>query len=73
MEPLRYLDFELKIIQEKRKRYTAQVLHSPAGEASISFGFPFSEVKLENLVLKLGRPRGSTRRIHSTDCDYVCR
>ena len=69
MEPLRYLDFELKIIREKRKHYTAQVLHSPAGEASISFGFPFSEVKLENLVLKLGRPRGSTRRIHSTEME----
>jgi len=69
MEPLRYLDFKLKIIREKRKHYTAQVLHSPAGEASISFGFPFSEVKLENLVLKLGRPRGSTRRIHSTEME----
>jgi len=69
MEPLRYLDFELKIIREKGGRYIAQVLHSPAGEATINFGFPFSEVKLKNLVLKLGRPRGSTRRIHSTEME----
>jgi hypothetical protein len=69
MEAMRYLDFELKIIREDGKRYTAQVLQSPAGEASISFGFPFSDVKLENLVLKLGLPRGSTRRIHSTEME----
>ena len=72
MEPLQYLDFELKIEREKRNRYTAQVLNSPGGEASISFKFPFSEVKLENLVLKLGRPRSSTRRIHSAEIEAAC-
>ena len=69
MEPLQYLDFELKIIREKGERYIAQVLHSPAGEATINFGFPFPDVKLENLILKLGRPRGSTRSIHSAEMD----
>ncbi len=68
MEPLQYLDFELKIEREE-DHYTARVLRSPAGEASCDFTLPFSEDRLELLVLKLGRPRGSTRRIHSTEME----
>jgi WD40 repeat protein len=68
MKPLRYLDFELKIEREK-DRYAARVLRSPAGEASCDFTLPFSEDKLELLVLKLGRPRSSTRRIHTSEME----
>jgi len=71
MEPLQYLDFELKIEREE-DHYTARVLRSPAGEASCDFTLPFSEDRLELLVLKLGRPRGSTRRIHSAEMEAAC-
>ncbi|MFX0113993.1 MAG: CHAT domain-containing protein [Candidatus Hodarchaeota archaeon] len=66
MGQLFYLDFEIKI-ERKQKHYNAQVLRSPAGEASNSFELPFSEDRLELLILKLGRPRSSTRRIHSEE------
>lgn len=64
MKRLDYLDFELKIEREG-DRYVAQVLRSPVGEASSTFMLPFSEGKLENLVLKLGHMRATTRSIHS--------
>ena len=71
MEPLQYLDFELKIEREG-DHYTARVLRSPAGEASCDFTLPFSGDRLELLVMKLGRPRGSTRRIHSAEMEAAC-
>lgn len=66
MERLNYYDFELKIEREGQ-RYRARVIRSPAGEASNTFALPFSEDQLELLILKLGRLRRSTRRIHSTE------
>ena len=71
MEPLQYLDFELKIEREE-DHYTARVLRSPAGEASCDFTLPFSGDRLELLVMKLGRPRGSTRSIHSAEMEAAC-
>lgn len=68
MERLRYLDFELKI-ERKGEQYTARVLSSPAGEASSIFTLPFSEERLELLVLKIGRLRSSTRRIQSSEME----
>jgi len=61
MERLKYLDFELKL-ERQGVEYMARVLHSPCGEASYTFRLPFSDEKLENLILKLGRPRSSNRR-----------
>jgi len=62
MERLRYLDFELKIEREG-DRYKVRIIRSPAGEASHGFTLPFSQEKLENLILKIGgrRIRGSRR------------
>lgn len=68
MERLRYLDFELKI-ERQGNQFKARVLHSPAGEASSVFTLPFSEERLELLVLKIGRIRSSTRRIHSAEME----
>jgi hypothetical protein len=53
---LRYIDFDLKIERDEN-HYTAQVLNSPFGEASSTFNLPFSEDKLENLILKIGHMR----------------
>jgi CHAT domain len=57
-----YEDFDLLIEARSRGRYRARVLRSPAGEsAPVQFTVPFSSVELENFVLKVGRPRRSTR------------
>jgi len=67
-ERLRYLDFELQI-EHEGDHYLAKVIRSPIGEASGTFTLPFTEDRLENLVLKLGRIRASTRRIYSTEME----
>jgi hypothetical protein len=43
----------------------------PAGEAAGTFRLPYSDVEVENLVLKLSRPRSGVRRIDSSDLDLV--
>jgi hypothetical protein len=61
-----YLDFDLQI-QRTPEGYRAQVLTSPAGQAAASFALPFSDLELENFLLRVGRPRGGTRRIDSPE------
>src|SRR5262249_49969095 len=41
------------------------------GEAVGTFRPPFSDLELENLVLRLGRPRGGVRRVDSPDFELV--
>ena len=60
MDSLTYLDFELQV-ERDGDVYKAEVLRSPAGEATSSFTLPFSPEGLENLILKLGARRGRTR------------
>ena len=43
----------------------------PAGEAAGSFALPYSDVEVENLVLRLSRPRTGVRRIDSSDLELV--
>jgi TPR repeat protein len=68
MQPLTYLEFELEM-QRAGDRYVARIIHSPAGEATQVFSLPFSQDKLENLVLKLGSGPRSTRTIHSPEME----
>jgi len=68
VERLLYLDFELKL-ERDGPNYVARVLTSPVGEAANSFTLPFSEEKLENLVLKMGHMRGRTRSAFSDETD----
>ncbi len=69
MGQLHYFDFELKI-ERKGDQYAARVIGSPRGEASNIFTLPFSEDRLELLVLKMGRDLHiSTRRIHSMEME----
>jgi hypothetical protein len=57
-----YQDFDLLIEPGPPGSYRARVLRSPAGEsAPVQFTLPFSEVELENLVLKVGLARRRTR------------
>ncbi len=45
------------------------MLDSPSGQASIEFDLPFSEMELENFLLKIGRPRSGTRRLESPETE----
>ncbi len=52
---MNYLNFDL-LIERAPEGYIARV-HSPAGEATARFRLPFTEMELENYLLKIGRPR----------------
>jgi hypothetical protein len=46
--------------------YKAQVVRSPAGDGQQTlFASPFTELELENLILKMGRSRERARRVES--------
>jgi hypothetical protein len=55
-----YLDFDL-LIQPAPEGYRLRV-DSPAGQATVSFALPFSELEVDNFLLRVGRPRRATRR-----------
>ena len=59
-----YFNFDL-IIEQVGEKYRARVIDSPAGQASTEFDIPFSELELENFVLRMGRPRAGVRRVNS--------
>jgi hypothetical protein len=61
-----YKDFDL-LIERTANGFQAQVLDSPAGQASVEFTLPFSDLEVENYLLRLGRPRRLVRRIESAD------
>jgi hypothetical protein len=63
IEDWQYLDFELQIIPV-RDGYLAEVLASPAGEASEPFQPP-APLAVENFALKASRPRRDVRRVDS--------
>ena len=57
-----YQDFDLLIEPEPSGGYRARVLRSPSGEsASRQFTLPFSDLELENFMLKVGQGRHGTR------------
>ena len=51
----------------REQGYRAQVLNSPAGQATADFVLPFSDLELENCLLRLGRPARTVRRLESTE------
>ena len=61
-EARRYSDFDLLIEGSAGEGYSARVVDSPAGEATGAFDLPFSELEVENFLLRVGRPRQGTRR-----------
>ncbi len=66
MAEMRYLDFDL-LIERAEEGYTARVLNSPAGQAAADFRLPFSELELENFLLRVGRTRRGVRRLESPE------
>jgi hypothetical protein len=67
-DAIAYLDFDL-LIRPAEGSYRAQVLFSPEGEATADFAAPFSDLELQNFILRLGRPRRGTRRIGSPEME----
>lgn len=61
-----YLDFEL-CIDKEGQQYKATVIRSPAGEASHTFTIPFSDLEVENFVLRLVATHRGMRRISSPE------
>ena len=61
-----YTDFDL-LLERAPKGFRAQVLSSSAGQATADFQLPFSDVELENCLLKLGRTTRLVRRIESRE------
>ena len=65
---MNYQDFDL-LIDRVGDNLRAQVINSPAGQATAEFRLPFSEDKLENFLLRLGgrTRRGTTRRVETQE------
>jgi hypothetical protein len=60
-----YLDLDL-LIEGSCSDYHVRVLSSPAGQTPpLPFQVPFSNMQIENSLLKIGRPRQMVRRINA--------
>ena len=62
MKTKTYQDFDLSI-EKAGERYRARVLNSPDGTARSEFDLPFSDMELENFVLRFGQTRRTMRNI----------
>ena len=62
-----YLDFDLEI-ERAAQGYRVEV-NSPAGQASHTFSLPFSDLELENFLLRIGHPRRNVRRIDAPEVE----
>jgi CHAT domain len=61
---LTYLDFDVLVERADHGAYRVRVVNAPAGPTpSIPFTVPFSQLELENFVLRIGRPRRVVRRV----------
>ena len=65
---------ELKVRIERTDDQAFRVAAAgPSGEATGTFQVPFSQVELENLVLRVSRPRQTVRRIDSPEMELIRR
>ena len=61
MSGLAHLDLDV-LFGRSEGGYRVQILRSPAGDGqSVTFARPFTDLELENFVLKVGRFRARTR------------
>lgn len=65
---MKYLDFDL-LIDKADAAYSVRVLRSPMGSASSRFVLPFSDIEIENVLLKLSRVRRGMRRLESPEME----
>jgi hypothetical protein len=66
MGDLKYLDFDLAI-EPSGDGFVARVFNSPVGQAAGEFKAPFSDLELENFLLRVGRTRHAVRRVESPE------
>jgi len=57
---MEYLDFDITL-ERRETGYRAKVLNSPAGQAEHLFHLPFSDLEIENYLLKFGRSQRGQR------------
>jgi hypothetical protein len=67
MERMGYLDFDV-YIEPAVNGYRVQV-NSPAGQATHTFTLPFSDLEVENFILRLGYTRRGVRRADSPELE----
>src|SRR3954452_5761305 len=60
-----YLDFDIEI-ERASAGYRAEV-NCPGGQSGTTFSLPFSDLELENFLLKIGHIRHGMRRIDSPE------
>ncbi len=65
-----YLDFDLQI-ERAGQGYRARVIDSPAGQAANDFELPFSDLELENLILRMSRSPRGVRRLGTPETEAV--
>jgi hypothetical protein len=65
MNEMHYLDFDLQIARAAAE-YRVEV-NSPAGQSASTFTLPFSELELENFLLKLGHTGRGMRRLDAPE------
>jgi len=70
MDVISYRNFDL-LIQRTAAGYRAQVVDSPAGQGSVSFTLPFSDLELENLLLRISQRKRGMRRVGGTEMGAV--
>lgn len=71
MSPISYIDFDITI-EQHGSDYHVEV-QSLGGQARRVFRLPFSELELENILLRLGHARRSIRRIDSSEIETAKR
>ncbi len=74
MTLVNYLDFDL-LINRTETGYSVRVLRAPtdADRAVGEFQLPFSDMEIENFLLKIGRPRRITRRLETPQTEEAKR
>jgi len=60
-----YLDFDLQI-EQATQGYRVEV-NGPGGQATGNFSLPFSDLELENFLLKIGQTRRTMRRVDAPE------
>ena len=68
MDEHSYLNFEL-LIERYQGDYRVRILNSPSGQAIHEFEVPFSELEIENFILRVGRSRRGVRRLDSPEME----
>lgn len=64
---MNYQNLDIQFFRSANNIYVCHVQSSVSGEAQAEFENPFSELELENFVLKIGRTRSGTRRLNSPE------